>query len=419
MRINNNNTNFIGISALAKPLGQFYNSNAVIPTLIIESGVTAGRSYEANKRGGKKEATERLVEQGISALVWVYGVKILQKAGEFLGKKIFKNASATKDGANVSEKIASRIKNFDFDINKEVIEKNNINPKIANFKCANMVAATAIATIFIGFILPKINHKISSKLNKKTDKNDINKESNNVSALKPVSFEDYKKQISFKGNAINSFANILENNSTARLFITDLGVVSGRFKNGRNKYERIEGLFRDIASIYFYLGATNNIVGLLNKLTSTVNIDPKVAEAELEAIKEQIQNKGNVEEFLSKIKDNSTFAKKALNLATNGKSDDSLKYVSKKQSETILKSVEDFSNLILSKIKGKNLNDSELISQIEKIVKRNINKNFGFYALGTAISMFVLGIVIPKIQYFITKKLTHSDTFHDEVENKK
>ena len=65
------------------------------------------------------------------------------------------------------------------------------------------------------------------------------------------------------------------------------------------------------------------------------------------------------------------------------------------------------------------MNDSELISQIEKIAKRNINKNFGFYALGTAISMFVLGIVIPKIQYFITKKLSHSDTFHDEVENKK
>lgn len=413
MRINNNNTNFKGISALAKPLGQFYNSNAVIPTLIIESGVTAGRSYEANKRGGKKEATERLVEQGISALVWVYGVKILQKTGEFLGKKIFKNASAFKEGANSNNELASRIKNFDFDINKEVIKRNNINPKIANFKCANMVAATAIATVFIGFILPKINHKISSKINKK------NEEKNNVSALKPVSFEDYKKQISFKGNAINSFANILENNSTARLFITDLGVVSGRFKNGRNKYERIEGLFRDIASIYFYLGATNNIVGLLNKLTSTVNIDPKVAEAELEALREQIQNKGNVEEFLSKIKDNSNFTKKALSLATNGKSDDSLKYVSKKQTETILKSVEDFSNLILSKIKGKNLNDSELISQIEKIAKRNINKNFGFYALGTAISMFVLGIVIPKIQYFITKKLTHSDTFHDEVENKK
>ena len=90
MRINNqkNNPNFKSLSSLAKPLGQFYNANATIPTLIIESGVTLGRAHEANKRGGKPEAVDRLVEQGVSAVVWIYGVKFLKNIGDFCGKEV-------------------------------------------------------------------------------------------------------------------------------------------------------------------------------------------------------------------------------------------------------------------------------------------------------------------------------------------
>ena len=91
MHINNHNhnQNFKGFN-FAKPLEQFYNANATIPTLIIESGVTLGRAYEANKRGGIPEAKDRLIEQGISAVVWIYGVKALKNIGDFIGKKLLK-----------------------------------------------------------------------------------------------------------------------------------------------------------------------------------------------------------------------------------------------------------------------------------------------------------------------------------------
>ena len=90
MRANtiNNQTNFKALSPFASSLGAFHNANATIPTLAIETGVTLGRSFEANKRGGKIEATERFVEQGISALVWIYGVQTLKKMGDFVGKNI-------------------------------------------------------------------------------------------------------------------------------------------------------------------------------------------------------------------------------------------------------------------------------------------------------------------------------------------
>ena len=92
MRINKseNKLNFKSLSMFSKPLGMFYNTNATIPTLIIESGVTAGRTHEASKKGGKIEASERLVEQGTSAVIWIYGVQMLQKLGEAIGKKCLK-----------------------------------------------------------------------------------------------------------------------------------------------------------------------------------------------------------------------------------------------------------------------------------------------------------------------------------------
>ena len=154
MRINNYEQNFKNLSALKKPLGAFYNANATIPTLIIETGVTTGRAFEANKRGGKKEATERLVEQGISAIVWIYGVQALKNIGEFFGKNILKIDDL----------------NFDvgFDALRNPIKNNNISKKTMGFKAGNILLSTALATYFIGFILPKINHKISSKFNKNT-----------------------------------------------------------------------------------------------------------------------------------------------------------------------------------------------------------------------------------------------------------
>jgi len=301
MRITQNKQqNFKGLTTFAKPLSVFYNKNSVIPTLIIETGVTLGRTYEANKKGGKKEAIERFVEQGISAIVWLWGVQAIRNIGS-LTAKLF---------------------------NKE-------NSK--NFKDINIISSTAIATIFIGFILPKINHFISKSIIDKDKKKEINKKTNKQTNLQIMNIDDYKNKIkknnvSFK--SISNFANLLENNSTARLFITDTGVILGRYKNGRNKYEKIEGLFRDIASIYFYLRATNDFVKGTSKLFN------------IETIKnEQLQN--------------------------------------------LIK------------------NPSLVSSKDNKMIKSTL----ALYSIGTVLSSFALGILIPKVQYLIRNKLTNKDTF--------
>jgi len=282
MKINNNQNTFRGLSSLARPLNCFYNSNAIIPTLIIESGVTLGRSAVASQRGGKMEASERFVEQGVSAIVWLFGVQTLKKIGDKIGEKLFKLDL-----------------NFDVGFNhlRNPIKNNNI-PKFAkNFKVANMLISTAIATYFIGFILPKINHKISSHFieHSENKKNNSSKKIN-FSSFTRISFNEFQnkikqktqndKNISFSSLADKtlSLAHLLENNQTARLLITDTGVIAGRCKNSRNKYEKIESFFRDASSIYFYLFSTKHFVKLMDKLTNNTDIDPKT----LECIKNEL-----------------------------------------------------------------------------------------------------------------------------------
>ncbi len=472
MRINrqDNNQNFKSLSSLAKPLGQFYNANATIPTLAIETGVTLGRANEANKRGGKPEAIDRLIEQGISAVVWIYGVNILKNIGNFIGKKLLKIEDL----------------NFDigFDELRNPIKNNKISAKAMGFKAGNILVSTAIATYFIGAILPKINNAILKKTLKKQEQ-----EKKKEETFKMPSFEEYQsktkknKDVSFTSLLDKTImaAHILENNSTARLLITDTGVVAGRFHNAPNKYRKIEGLFRDISSIYFYLFATPHLVALFNKISKNTNINPKVLEKTIEMLKEKVGEDGidvqhfnavnsalddislkdieslfeqnsviKVDDFIKKYpqfeqkalemaklqpvfegngviskvqaKDilsscwtsDPKFLKNAFNHATNGASDDKFKFVSKKNLEKMRASIDKFIKQITDEAQSKGVKITKEF--IEKTANKTIRKNFAFNIVATAISIFALGTLIPKVQYAITKKLTNENKFHTEEE---
>lgn len=462
MQINNkkyNNQNFKSLTPLAKPLGAFYNPNATIPTLIIESGVTIGRSIEANKRGGKKEALDRFIEQGVSAAVWIWGVQILKKAGEFIGKNVLK------------------MDNLDFSLGRDIlrnpIKNNKIGAKEAAFKTGNLFVSTALATYFIGFVLPKISSKLSEKLSEKSSNKDDKKE---PTTLKAPTIEQFQKSNKKRKNQLTftslldkslGLAHVIENNSTARLLMTDSGVIAGRCHNAKSVYKKIENLFRDVSSIYFYLFSTAHVVKGLNKLTNNTDIDPKVLEKTYEKLKDfngskedflkqnltaiSEENKKTLDElfsskeiislneFTSKFPDlkqkalkmselqpvfnenrvltrmqatdvlsnakisNPEFLKDTFSAATKGASSDKLKFVSKKSLETMRTSIDNFIQQVYKESLG--TVDEALI---KRVANKNITKNLAYQSLGTAISIFALGTLIPKIQYAITRKLTHS-----------
>ena len=468
MRINNQNQNFKNISALAKPLGAFYNANATIPTLAIETGVTLGRANVANKTFGKQEAFDRLIEQGASAVIWIYGVQMLKKIGDFIGKNVLK------------------IPQLDFDIGfdylRNPVKNNKIDPKIYGFKASNILISTALATYFIGFVLPKISYKLSKKAAEEKEENKKD------TLIKNYSFEDFKKRTKEKNNEIKftslldktaTAAHILENNSTARLFITDFGVISGRCINAKTPQMKIGNLFRDITSMYFYLCATKHTVNLLNKLpflAKNADIDPKI----LNSINQMlIENKDKIDfnEFLkstvgetskedlekldSLFKDKKTvslkdfveifpskfekaklmtqlqpffeqnpildkneakdvlsnglvtdpkFLKSVFEKATDEASSDKFKYVSAKKLDSIRKSIVDYINQINSNLKNNEFSNDFL----QKLANKNIRTNLLRYSLGVVVSIFALGYLIPKVQYMIVKALSKKDKAQNE-----
>jgi len=348
-----NTLNISEISKLAKPLSTFYNKNAIIPTLIIEAGVTLGRSKEAYKRGGKIEATERFIEQGVSALIWLYGVQALKNSGEFILKKLLKTSNLKAH---------------------------------PNFKAANTLFATGLATYFIGFILPKINNFLVKKIINKDNKKDSLKKD---SVLKNTTLDQFKNNaknntdsLNFRGNSLINLANLIENNSTARLLITDTGVIAGRCHNAKNKYKKIEGIFRDIASIYFYLYAPKHISKGLNKLFKNADVDPDTL------------NK-TVSILLDKVKDKNLTTDNFKSLISNEIKDS-------KVNQDFISQLENYALK-----KGKTINSET----IKTAAKKNINKNFIFQALGIMGAIYALGTLIPKVQYAITRKLTNKNEY--------
>lgn len=469
MNINNriDKRNFTSLSPLSAPLGKFYNANAVLPTLFIETGVTLGRAWEANKRGGKLEATDRLVEQGVSAVVWLWGVDFLKNIGNFLGKHLLK------------------ISDFDFDIGFDELRNPTkyADKKSLGFKAGNILVSTILATYFIGAVLPKINNKILKNILKQEKESKQNKND----SLNPLSFNEFqnktKNNISFTSllDKTVNMAHILENNASARLFITDAGVVSGRFCNAKNKYRKIEGLFRDISSIYFYLRFGKDFAALLNKITKTPDINPQTLEKTIELLNQKLKENPNlsVSEFkklalgtidegdFAKLKElfsskkivsyndfcnyfpslsqkakdmanlqygdelilsfqeakdvlssgwvsSPSFLKDTYNRTYNKDVSDKLSFVSSKNLDKTRKSIDDFILRMcdLGDKKGTSLNEEF----INKFAKNNISKNFIFRASATILCAFVLGILIPKVQYAISKKLSHEDKFHIDEE---
>ena len=119
-------------------------------------------------------------------------------------------------------------------------------------------------------------------------------------------------------------------------------------------------------------------------------------------------SKMQAQDILSKsIISDPKFLKDLMNKATNEASDDKMRFVSKKDLENIRVSLDNFIKQVGIEAENKPID----INFIKKCAKSNINKNFVYNSIGLVLSSFALGILIPKVQYLITKKLTKENEF--------
>lgn len=317
------NTNTIGTTT-RNFVTSMSTSSGYAPIILLEAAVTGGRTYQAYKRGGFVEARERGTEETLGAIFWLGGAHAFNKMGDALGAKVF--------GA----------KNFEFDVAKDTVRqpfKNFISDgiqngktlenKIAAFKFGKVVTSLLLANAVIGFVVPKLNQKITNhyqnSIKKAKNEQPLDDKTRETSIDSFVSQGDKDKgKTSFKGlkpQMFLSMADKLERDPTCKLIATDVGVVSGRTANARNKHEKTEVLVRDVGSIYFYMFCKDHINAGLNRIQTgkSGRLDPNSTVILDNHLKTVLNNGApmNVEQFKAKVFGNKNAALPELNLVND------------------------------------------------------------------------------------------------------
>lgn len=476
------NSPIINTTSFVNGLSHFKNPSATLPTLIIESCCTAGRTHQSYKRGGTLEAKERFREEATSGIFWLWGVKALNKIGDFIGEKVFKIQDITDTGKDFLRDPGYSMSN---------------SAKI--FKFGKIISSVIIATGFMGFVVPKINHAITAQAMKKNKKNNSQNPEMSLFLNNSKNKENNRyissDEIAFKGN--ESFTNFLmkasynlENNNTWRLISTDSGMIAGRVINSRHPAEALEYAFRDTSSIYFYNFATPTAIFLLNKLFKTSDIHPKVISQTNSYLQENIAGLGlsgkeliekidstikdtrfnqidfknqkaiELDELIGqldklgfdRIKDAHIYGKanlmSTLQPKLRGKGILSVEQVKDIFSQSITSDPEFLRETINKATYGRAQNPKKFVSaqtcqnireSIDKYILEIANKNkdkiidenllkssyrkaltrtAAFQALGMLFSIFGLAILIPKLQIFISQKVFGKKSFEDIANGK-
>ena len=271
--------------------------------IALEAFVESGRTYQAYKRGGFDEGRERITEEFTGAVFWLGGVKAFNKINDKIGKWLLNMRTTEFDIGK--DKARDTIANF---IHNEVDTKKGAkftDKQIARFKALKLIASILMANAMIGFVVPKINQRITRYYHR-NDKKPPEQSANTLSQLNKVSLNNYMEKTSSKENKNPSFGaagpfsmmNIayqLENNTTWQLLSCDVGTATGRTISARNNNERREILFRDLTSIYFYMFNMPLMNSWLNKLEQhgkSSRVDSMNAHYTTDLMKQIVAEKG-------------------------------------------------------------------------------------------------------------------------------
>ena len=317
---NNTNITFArsGKAGLANFITAMTKADALAPIIALECTVTGGRTIQAYKRGGKEEARERIIEETTGAIVWLWGVKVLNEWGDKILSK-YLGTPGTNFDVGTDKVLRTPFKNY----MKNGIKKPNITPnKVAALKFCKVATSILIANLFIGFVVPRLNHYLTKVIlhdqkekelaagagvNGTANSNVASYNANNGVQQTDATKENQKNKegTAFKGSgvaALNVFTNAIENTNTGKLLSTDFGVAGGRMINARTKEERNEIAFRDLGSIYFYMWASGHVGNVLNLIENgrATRLNPSTAEIVDHYLQELMKKNGgelSVDEF--------------------------------------------------------------------------------------------------------------------------
>lgn len=255
-------------------------SRGLAPLIMLECCVTGGRTIQAFKRGGFDEGRERLTEESIGAAFWFAGVKVFNKINDYILKHLmgFKNTNFDAQGDSIRKPLANYMK-WAKDSGQNIPLS-----KIASFKFTKIAASILLANGLVGFVVPKMNQSITRYYHRNDKKFNpqVNFEEFRTMGYNPqFGMEQFiddaqalegkkkkNKKPSF-GNGAQTLLNLshkFEHDTIYQLLSTDIGISGGRAISARNNHERVEILWRDISSIFFYMFSMPLINKLMNKI---------------------------------------------------------------------------------------------------------------------------------------------------------
>lgn len=370
-----------------------------IPTKV---GLTYNQNLKDSKQMAKNATRERLIDEYGTSAVWIGGPIILDRLSNWIIKKFGYNANVNmslfKERKNQGikyniEKFKELAPDAVADLEKALKNKN----KFQNLQAFKFALSTIIPITLMGFILPKLNFKLTEKIKTKQD---LQKKSD-------ISDNNYSNEPVFKG-IVSTMANMTTVNKMA---VTDGGLTIGRVLTGRNRYEQAELGFKNAMMMFlnfvFPIYLAKGLDNLTMKLFKiNVKLDPKLlADKEfLEYIKnnniEVPDNKDNIIEFLDK-KSNSKFADLCkeycgVKYLKNGIRDPR-EFVDTNKIENFRKEIINFSKQLKT-----NNNIDNYAKKALRAKSANILANVG-------ISSFLLAVALPELIFFLRKKITGSD----------
>ena len=380
------------------------NNRGIAPLFVrdccIEIPAKLGLTYNQNLKDSKQMANnavrERFIDEYGTSAIWMGGPIVLGKLCNSAIKKCGYNAGVNmslfkerKDqGIKLNiEKFKDKAPEAVEDLKKALQNKG----KYQNLQAGKFAATTLIPIALMGFILPKLNFKLTEKIRKKQE----------------AEKEAASKNISFKGIA-STMANMSNVNKMA---VTDGGLTIGRVWTGRNRYEQMELGFKNSMMMFLNFVFPIYLAKALDKLSmkmfkTNVNLDPKLMNNEdfLNSIKtgdiKTPKKRENIIDFLDK-NPNSKFSKLCEEYCgvkyLKNRIRDPREFVDTKKIYNFIKEIEKFST------------EAKRSNNINKYAKKALRIKSANIAANVGISSFLLAVALPELIFYIRKNVTGSD----------
>ena len=436
---------------LTRAVNVVQNPALPVGTLIEEIPCDIGRSYEGYKRGGLIEGAEKLRKEVMAAVIWLFGMPVFRMFGDKIcelalkipmnidysnakeGNDAIKNSvEFLRDGIksdtnldtselkNVSQKIIKNLKNISVD---DAVKR------ISFAKKATSISALVLNCVAMGVILPKFNQKLTRDKLKKINKSKQYHKFDDFETFKSKLANDkVNNPVSFKGLFSKTIENVknyglsgfvtynVENNNVFRLCATDIPMTTGRVVTSRNKYEGFENFFMDAASMYFYNFCASHVQKALRKKFNIPNINPanveKIMNSSVDDIKSVIDKincipEGSKEKLKYLFEED--FANELYKQATYGKYGKINRFVKNSDINSIDESIITLLKQVRENCCGENGSlDTQKLANYAKKVNMSNSK---YLAFGLATAIFGLAILVPKLTFWITRKITGRNEF--------